>query len=359
MVRINSVLLKQFRCFPSLQICLDAPLVCIQGSNGSGKTSLLESLHFASCLRSFRTHVPQELISFGQKAFFIQLDIAATEGSATLSHQIQVGCMAAKRSVKVNNKPVTVAKELLHYYRTVTVSAEDLALITEGPHARRAFFDQILLFYNPAFAPIARKFYTVIEQRNELLAVRKMDHEHIWTSQLWNATVEIQAMRKAVLERFEEHINTVLATYAPTLSISFVYKSKKNMGESLDEFLAQYRMWADDEVRYGRSLFGAHLDDIELRFADKKSRVYASRGQQKFLVLLIKYVQAKLFIEQMGSPVVLLDDFITDFDAEHVTIVLALLRDLQSQLIFSLPHAHEQWKTHFPLSETLLIKFPI
>ncbi|HXW86554.1 MAG TPA: DNA replication and repair protein RecF [Candidatus Bathyarchaeia archaeon] len=359
MVRVRSVILKQFRCFSSLMVSLDAPVVCIQGDNGSGKTSFLESLYFAGCLRSFRTHVPQELVFFGQKAFFIQLEVGVQNADAPLSHQIQVGCMAAKRSVKVNNKSITAARDLLSYYRTVSMSAEDLALIADGPHVRRAFFDHILIFYQPDFVAVAKKFSTIVQQRNELLAKGMHDREYIWTSQLWQATVDIQTFRQQLIVRFQELIADIIAIYMPTLSVTFVYKSKKNMGQSFDAFLSHYQTWQHDEVRQGRSLFGAHLDDIELHFADKKSRTYASRGQQKLLVLLMKYVQAQLFIERVGKPVMLLDDFITDFDAHHGVIALDLLKKLDVQLIFSLPHAYDQWKSHISLSEALFIKFPI
>ena len=86
-----------------------------------------------------------------------------------------------------------------------------------------------------------------------------------------------------------------------------------------------------------RSLFGAHLDDILITFHDKRSKQYASRGQQKLIVLLIKIAQIKELLRQKGPAVFLLDDFMTDFDEQRIRQLVTVLRGLDIQLIFTTP----------------------
>ena len=71
-VRITNLQIKNFRCFGSLDLAFDNPITLIEGINGTGKTSLLEALHYLCYLRSFRTHLPQELVQFGHDNFFIK-----------------------------------------------------------------------------------------------------------------------------------------------------------------------------------------------------------------------------------------------------------------------------------------------
>jgi DNA replication and repair protein RecF len=106
---------------------------------------------------------------------------------------------------------------------------------------------------------------------------------------------------------------------------------------SFEDFLAEHDWLYEDERRYGRSLFGAHLDDIAITFEDKKSKSFASRGQQKLIVLLVKIAQMRQLMVQKGSGIFLLDDFMTDFDEHRAANALNALMDLKMQLVITSP----------------------
>jgi len=84
-------------------------------------------------------------------------------------------------------------------------------------------------------------------------------------------------------------------------------------------------------------LIDQNLDDFEIIFEGKKSKIYASRGQQKLVVLLIKIAQMKLLTQYSGPGIFLLDDFLTDFDLSKMHILLSILVALDCQLIFTSP----------------------
>lgn len=88
---------------------------------------------------------------------------------------------------------------------------------------------------------------------------------------------------------------------------------------------------------FKRSLFGAHLDDFSIEFCHKTSRAFASRGQQKLIIMLIKIAQMQEIIAKNGPTLFLLDDFMTDFDQQKGTILLSHMLELKSQLIFTSP----------------------
>jgi len=339
-VLLTEIQIKNFRCFSQISLELKGPLVLIQGVNGSGKTSLLEALHYLCFLRSFRTHSPRDLIHFGSEGFFIKAQI---DDAQSASHEIQVGFAGKKRLVKINQKAISSYKELMDYYRIVTITEDDLHLISSGPEIRRAFIDQALLLDDPEFIQIMRNYKHIVDSRNALLAQGRINLESytLWTDQLWATSRILQERRIAMLGQLQDITNQMLAeNFNDPLSVAFAYSPKK-VGPEVDEieFKAMQPGLYAEETRFARSLFGAHLDDFVIKFQDKKSKVFASRGQQKLIVLLMKVAQMKHIGGNKGgnSTIFLLDDFMTDFDPGRAHTLLDILCGLENQLIFTSP----------------------
>jgi DNA replication and repair protein RecF len=340
-LQLTQINIKQFRCFKDFTLDFDNRIVLIQGSNGSGKTSILEALHYLCYLRSFRTHSPRDLIQFGNEGFFIKASFNAPIADQLMPSDAQVGFAHKKRLVKVNQKPVATYKELMDYYRIVTLTEDDLHLISSGPEIRRAFIDQALLLDDPEFMGVIKNYKTILDNRNALFIRAKpdLDSYHVWTDQLWNASRIIQERRIAMLAQFEQETNHILTTHFDNqLSVSFSYAPKKIGPEVTEaEFNVLRPSLYQEESRFSRSLFGAHLDDFIIRFQDKKSKSFASRGQQKLIVLLLKMAQLKHIGLKRGSAIFLLDDFMTDFDPKRAAILIDSLDKMGFQLIFTSP----------------------
>ena len=151
---LSTIVLKQFRCFDHITIDLNSPIVLVCGANGAGKTSLLEALYYACYLRSFRTHLSRDLIALGKESFFVKFLIRDGSQDNLIDHTIQIGFTNNKRLVKVDNKTAVSYKDLLLYYRIISLTEDDLKLIQDGPEERRAFVDQALLLNDTSFIAI-------------------------------------------------------------------------------------------------------------------------------------------------------------------------------------------------------------
>lgn len=336
-IQLRSIHLKNFRCFKQFEVQLDAPYILFMGANGVGKTSLLEALYYACYLRSFRTYSPKELIHFGNQEFFIKIVLGAP---TELSHAIQIGFGTHRRLVKVDQKSITSYKELMTYYRIISVTESDLDLIQGSPQNRRLFLDQTLLFCDGAYAIMLREYRQVVDQRNALLQQRffNKDTYAILTRQVWELASKIQHQRELLLDQLVMFINKQSNALFPSIgSFEFSYKARRALRQSYEEFLATYPSLAEQEQRFGRTLFGAHLDDIAINFQGQSSRLFASRGQQKLIVMLIKMAQLQLLLAQGIPAICLLDDFMTDFDADRMVTILGALQTLGTQLIFTTP----------------------
>lgn len=334
-LKITHLQLKNFRCFQSLELSFENSTTLISGLNGAGKTSLLEALHYLCYLRSFRTHIPQELVQFGADNFFLKARLQTAD-----EYDVQVGFGNKKRLVKVNNKTVATYKELLEYYRTVTLTEDDLDLIKGGPEVRRFFIDQVIMLTDVEFLNLSKKCKDVVENRNALLKNGRTSREsyNLWTEQLWHYSVLVQEARIAALKNLEQQIALLMHSYFnSSCSIVFTYKPKKFLGKSCELFLDCNPQLYNDEVHFARSLFGAHLDDFAIHFKDVKSRTFASRGQQKLIIVLIKAAQIRLLCQNNRPAILLLDDFMTDFDSETMKILIEIIFKLNIQMIFTAP----------------------
>lgn len=343
-MQLRSIELKNFRCFTNQIINFDRPVILIEGCNGSGKTSLLEALHYGCYLRSFRTYNPRHLIAHGQESFFINLTVGEKD-NLLVDNKLQIGFAGKRRSVKLNQRSIASFKELMDVYRVVTVTEDDLELITGGPEVRRTFLDQAIMLSNPLFAKTMAQLRRIVDQRSSLLA--RGDHiqrdvYYLWTEQLWLKSRDVMQERSlrlaCILQEAQEFITRM---FAGTYRLDMTYQPKIDLeSPSFEQWFSEQPSLYASEVATGRSLFGAHLDDVIIRFQENNSKLYASRGQQKLLVMLIKMAQVREISRHRGPVILLLDDFLTDFDQKKAQACLQILRDLQEgQLIITSPLA--------------------
>ncbi len=337
-MHITGIHLKNFRCFKELNLTFDKHIILLEGINGTGKTSVLEALHYACYLRSFRTHSPQELSYFDQNSFFVKIALKSQDYQ---EHEIKIGFSGKKRVVKVDQKSIVSYKELMDYYRIVTLTEDDLALIKEGPDQRRVFLDQVMMLYDPDFALLVKKLRYTVDSRNALFRHNNsQEYYEFWSKELWDISYAIRTKRKEGLAELDTGVKELLAAHFPQdISISFAYQEKKeSAATNFEQFWADQPLLYQNELQLGRSLFGAHLDDFMIQFRDQRSRAFASRGQQKLIILLLKIAQIKnLIAKKAVRPILLLDDFITDLDQERSDQIIDVLKNLDCQLIFTCP----------------------
>lgn len=338
---VRSLELKQFRCFASQKLVFEKMMTIIEGQNGSGKTSILEALHYLCYVRSFRTHVPRELAAFGGTQFYMAADLELCEADEQVSRRISVGFSGTRRLVKIDQRSINSYRDLMATFRVVTITEDDLALVQGGPEARRTFLDQASILEEPGAIDALRELREVAAQRNALLQQPSLQptQYHIWTKQLWATSRRVQEKRVEVIAA----LNRELALLAHSLGLApdtlgVTYAPKKNCCDTdWETFIGNNSHLYDAERRIGRSLFGAHLDDLTLTFQGSGAKQFASRGQQKLIVVLLKIAHMRALVANLGSALFLLDDFLTDFDDQRAQQIVKLLTSLGQQCIFTSP----------------------
>jgi DNA replication and repair protein RecF len=337
-LQLSSIELKNFRCFSHLQLNFSAPYVLLEGPNGIGKTSILEALYYTCYLRSFRTYSPKELISFNQNEFFLKIGVDSLDG---LSHDIQIGMSKSKRLVKVDQRAISSYKELMTYYRVISLTEDDLALVQGSPQFRRLFLDQMLLLLYPEYGQTLKEYRQIVDQKNAFLQQQRRPDKDTYTAltqQQWKLAAIVEDKRRSILDCLSKKVAELNNTFVENgHDILFSYRPKKKLESSFEEYIDKNPLLPEQESRFGRSLFGAHLDDIIITLKDRFSRTYASRGQQKLILLLLKIAQLRILDDMGSQSIFLLDDFMTDFDEKHALELISALDSLDSQLIFTAP----------------------
>lgn len=341
---IESIKTVNFRCFTESVFDFTSNTLLIVGKNGSGKTSLLEALYVACYGKSFRTHQITELVSLGKAHFFVSLSLTDRENQR---HELAMGVDAESKMVKLDGKQIRSHRELLNYLRVVAVCEDDLALLQGAPEERRAFLNQSLFLLNTESTRAHSAIKRIITQRNALLSREELSGAAIlqelrpWSAQLWDLSYKLQTDRISFLEKLMVQVNAWGEKYCGFLpeTVSYTYQPKKDLKESFEAFWRFYEQELFFKERATqRTLFGAHLDDVLFTFNLKDARSFASRGQKKLLIFLLKLAQLSL---TGNRGVLLLDDFLTDFDREKLTQAVALLKDVGHTLFISLPYYDE------------------
>ena len=194
-MRITGLRLRDFRGYQQVLLTPPEGVTMLVGENGAGKTNLLEAVHLCCVGRSHRTSQDKEMIRKGQETAAVQLTVEKNDGR----HEVGVRLFenARKRKVVfVNGKTASRLGELMGHATCVIFSPEDLALVKEGPQARRRFLDMLLSQEQKAYFYALQTYMTALKQRNALLKQGDIRSLPAWDEQLAAAAAPLVRLRR-------------------------------------------------------------------------------------------------------------------------------------------------------------------
>jgi DNA replication and repair protein RecF len=288
----------------------------------------------------------RDLVQLGKEHFFVQANVR--QEAAALTDDIQVGFSGTEgKVVRWNRNLVQSYKDLMAHFKVITLVADDINVVQGEPEIRRDFLNYAMTLGNPSLLGQFKTYRQILDQRNSLLTRGSGvdDTFMTWTEKLWIEATLLRQQRESYLGTLEVTINKLLETYFADdkdsdFRIELVYATKHGADTAtFDAFWCAFeKSHVATEWLWRRSLFGVHLDDVVINFQKKRARVYASRGQQKLLAFLLKVAQLEQLSAQSSEPgVLLLDDFMTDFDRGRVERCLRILQNFNVQIFLSTP----------------------
>lgn len=336
---ISSLKLHDYRNYQKLDLVPHPGVNILLGHNGAGKTNLLEAIHYCALGRSHRTNLDREVIRKGQDMAAVGLTVNRRLGREDIALKL-LPVKDHRKQVFLNRKRVQRISDLMGHFQCVIFSPEDLQLVKEGPGTRRRFLDMLISQMDPSYFLALQQYQKGLEQRNALL--REARKENKRNDALLDVFEQAMANAAAVIIPRRSQIMTSLSALGEEKYAAISGRPEEPFRLHYDCCLAQQENVAiqlvallkarrqEDTLR-GLTSVGVHREDILLTLMDRDMRLFASQGQIRTAALSMKLAQMALFTNSMGeSPVLLLDDVMSELDMTRRTRLLEEIRQVQT-----------------------------
>ena len=301
----------------------------LKGSNGAGKTSVLEALQLLSAGHSFRTRKVKELVTLNHEnlsvfAKLLDQDTETRHRAGILKKR------SGETELKLDYQPLHSMSDMTRLLPVKSLFPDSHKLIQEGPSERRQFLDWGLFHVEPRFFNEWKIYRRTLEQRNSALRRMLSDPEiSAWDAELIASGEKISYFRKTYVEELESWLVEYQRKFGIPGELSARYrpgwKSDLSLGEALELNFDQCR-------RFKTTTVGPHRAELAVEHNGIAARQIMSRGQQKLLVYALHFAQLGLYCERCSKrPIVLCDDLPAELDQINLNRVLTTLANMQLQ----------------------------
>lgn len=311
---LKTLRVQNFRTHSDFILEIGEKSTLISGANGSGKTSLLEAIYFALQGTSFRSSDKEILRNDGSSWFRIDLkDSKDSLRTIIFNNAVQ---KSKKQFLVDGNKKARLSANLR--IPVVLFEPDDLQLLSGSPTRRRNFLDYFLSQIFPNFQLALTRYSKALKQRNNLLKRDNVSKDELfpWNLMLAEYGAEIISKRQDFLELLNSKIEEVYFEISGVKDeIEIDYLGEK---VSKNEILAILSENIERDKILGYTNFGPHKHDIQFIFNKKPAQNVASRGENRSLVLALKFIETDILSDLTSKrPIVLLDDVFSELDDDR------------------------------------------
>lgn len=369
---VRHLTLDDFRSWTSADLALDPGPSVLVGSNGQGKTNLVEALGYVATLGSHRVATDTPLVRHGAERAVVRCAVVAD--GRELRVELEINPKRANRA-RLNGSPQSRTRDVLGALRWVLFAPEDLAIVRGDPSERRRFLDDLMVARAPRLAGVRADYERVLKQRGALLKSAGSSRHgpgndrdsvaatlDVWDAHLAAHGAQLLAARLETVRSLRPWAVGAYAQVAPTgaeLTMRYVSALEAALPDlagaevpneaALEAaLLAELRRMRAVELERGVNLVGPHRDDLELGIGALPVRGYASHGEGWSVALALRLGSYELLRDEFprgAEPVLVLDDVFAELDAtrreqlalvaakaEQTIVTAAVLSDVPEQL---------------------------
>ncbi|GAA4747762.1 DNA replication/repair protein RecF [Amnibacterium soli] len=320
-MRILRLQLTDWRNYATAELVFAPGANVLAGSNGQGKTNLVEAIGFLTTLGSHRVSGDAALVRAGEDAAVIRATVVS--GEREVLAEVLVNRVGANRAQL--NRSAVRPREITRNVSSVLFAPEDLAIVRGEPSARRRFVDELLVQRTPRLAGVVSDYEKALRQRNGLLRGSRgmVDAESlaVWDERLVTTGSELLDARTALLSDLEPIVAEQYAVVAGadqrvTLEAQRTIDEETEEAPTAERFTAALARVRRREIERGITLIGPHRDDVLLTINALPARGYASHGESWSLALALRLGAVELLRHALetGDPIVILDDVFAELD---------------------------------------------
>jgi DNA replication and repair protein RecF len=344
---VESVTTRSVRNLADATVALGPGINLAWGSNGAGKTNLLESVYLALAGRSCRTRDDRELIRFGESLARVEATVrtphvppassdsppgaaGSAEGTDGRWRSFLAAVSRAEgRRHLVDGSAATAQSTALRPALAVFMP-DRLALVKGAPSLRRSHLDGFCAALWPARGEQRRRYSRALAQRNALLGRIRAgaageDSLDAWDAELAAAGVELIALRAEAASRLAEPFRSAAAALGLEGDATLRYRPR-SAAEDAATLVAELGERRASDLRRGYSGWGPHLDELALEVGGRSTRRYASQGQQRVSLLALLFAERRVLLDDgRPAPLMLLDDVTSELDARRRELLVEQL----------------------------------
>ncbi len=327
---IESVKLNHFRNYHQLELSLDKGTNLFYGDNAQGKTNILEAVYVCGTTRSHKGSKDKEMIRFGEEEAHICMKIVKRE----IPYRIDMHLKKNRtKGIAINGVPVKRAGELIGLGHFVFFSPEDLNLIKNGPSERRRFLDMELCQLDKVYLYHLGNYNKILAQRNKLLKdlafyPESRDMLEVLDEQMIRYGSVLIDLREAFSREIREIVEKIhfnLSGGKESLSLTYEKDCTK------EEFREKLKKNREKDIKTRMTNEGPHRDDLGFSVKDVDIRKFGSQGQQRTAALALKLAEIEIVKRRVkDTPVLLLDDVLSELDRGRQRYLLENIHDIQT-----------------------------
>jgi len=380
-VYLEHLSLTDFRSYAQVELALEPGVTVLVGSNGIGKTNLMEAIGYLATLSSHRVSSDGPLLRFGMDRALVRARLV--RGGQTVVLELEINASRANRG-RINRSNPVRARDLLGICQTVLFAPEDLALVKGDPANRRRFLDELLVSLVPHHSATRSDYDRVLKQRNALLKSARAGrftagHEatlDVWDQHMARAGAELLHARLELVDRLRPHLAKAYGQLTDgSKEADAVYRSTlqnlmdddgapalgaggaKDVGDigigdepagsedllllSVDELTERYvrafQASRRKELERGISLVGPHRDELELVLGEAPAKGYASHGETWSMCLSLRLASYYVMLDDArtggSAPILILDDVFAELDVQRRRKLAAIVSGAEQVLV--------------------------
>lgn len=335
-MKLERISIANFRNHRHLEFEPGPSVTVIHGKNGSGKTSILEAIHYCAMTRGLAGTTDRECLSFGSGYFTIRGQFRSDRDIGTGVRITYVD--EGEKQFYVNEQELTTFSRHIGAIPCVTFTPREMSVVSGSPAERRRFLDSAICQLDRRYLSDLIQYRRLLQQRNALLASfgeRHWQHDDIdvWTEQLAVHAAAIIIARSEFLASFHDRFKVVYSLIPDGMTPEITYQNSygeldKNLDNQsvIDYIIRKYRDLKQQEFHRKQTLAGPHRDDIRLFLDGHDIRKYASQGQQRSYLATMKITLREYLADALGEqPLTLLDDLFSELDDNVSTGIMGYL----------------------------------
>ncbi|SEA36075.1 DNA replication and repair protein RecF [Desulfuromusa kysingii] len=311
---INKIEIENFRNIKKTIVEPNKKLNFFYGNNAQGKTNLIESIYFSSLYKSFRTNKNIDLINIDANIFKINLEVVNNKVSNKINITLD---KKNKKNILINSKKPE-NNIFFRILNSIIYFPDEIIYLKSYPLYRRNLIDRSIFFINIEYINIHKKYLKCLKQRNIFLKSNNSEDD-IWKEQLIEYAYLIINERLSYVSQINDYLSYLFSKNQlyEKYSIRYNEYQKGNIKDILQNKFIKNKI---NEIKYGYTLVGPHIDDFIFLINNNNINKYSSEGQKRSFLLSYKQAQLQIYKEKYGYyPILLFDDMGSELDFNRKT----------------------------------------